>query len=159
MKTLVIFRTPSISLLIMCLLLGGKISAHGYSSENVSGVGVGIDFLSQGENPAYAAGLLFGAFGYLSYHARFSAAYRPSDKTSYFRAGVGAGLIAPLLNIDLTYQGGANSSAGMFLGLSAFLSGAMFIPEVFGGYQINFASQAENFLLLGVKGYLNYSAR
>ncbi len=134
------------------------IASGGGRTENVRGIGVGLDVHGVGQNPVYSAGLLHATFGIISYQARLTGSYRPSDNTTWVRAGVGAGAFYPiLLNIDVTYQTGQANSAGMFVGLSAFLSGAVFTPEIFLGYQANFSGTSENFILAGAKGYLNFA--
>lgn len=123
----------------------------------VKGVGVGLDLHSKGDNPQPAIGLLFAEFGYLSYQARASFSHRIADDTSFIRGGVGLGFILVLLNLDITYQTGIQKSAGMFLGLSSFISGGWFTPEIFAGYQMNFAAGLDNFFLTGARFYLNFA--
>ncbi|MCB1201977.1 MAG: hypothetical protein KDK41_15110 [Leptospiraceae bacterium] len=129
----------------------------GYSEEKIRGIGLGMDFHTNGRSPAYAVGALWGGFGIISYHARLNIAYRPGDETTLIRGGLGAGLILPLLNLDLTYQAGRQNSAGVFAGLSAFLTGSNLTPEVYLGYQFNFSARVENYFLLGAKLYWNMS--
>lgn len=139
----------------LCSGFVGTVGASGYHPEEVRGSGVGADLNSTGANPVPAVGLLWADFGYLSYHARATLAYRPNDETVFMRGGVAAGFILVLLNFDLTYQTGPQRSAGMFWGLSSFISGASITPEIFAGYQTNFATGAENFFLIGARLYLN----
>ena len=145
------------ALIIFPVCFSQGISPSGYTEEKVKGVGLGIDIQSKGANPIPSAGFLIGAFGYLSYQARATISYRPADDTAFIRGGVGLGFIFVLLNFDLTYQTGVERSLGMFWGLSSFLSGAAITPEIFAGYQTNFAAGAENFFLAGTKVYLNFA--
>lgn len=138
------------------LLTAMPVFSSGYHPEVVKGIGLGLDVHSKGDNPQPAIGLLYAEFGYLSYHARASFSHRTSDDTSFIRGGVGLGFILVLLNLDFTYQTGAQKSAGMFVGLSSFISGGWFTPEIFAGYQANFAGGAENFFLAGGRFYLNF---
>ena len=140
------------------LLSGGQaLVASGYHPETVKGVGAGIDIISKGENPLPAVGVFWGEFGYLSYHARASFAHRLDDNTSFIRGGIGLGFILVLLNFDLTYQTGIQKSMGMYWGLSSFISGAWWTPEIFAGYQVNFAAGSDNFFLAGARFYLNFA--
>jgi hypothetical protein len=134
-----------------------KIHASGMTSEKVRGVGLGLDVQSQGANPLPSVGLLYADFSIISYQARAAISYRPADGATYIRGGVGLGFTLVILNFDLTAQTGDQSSLGMFWGLSAFISGAAFTPEIFAGYQTNFAKNSENFFLAGIKGYLNFA--
>lgn len=142
-------------LVVAFALATSGLAASGYHPEEVRGIGIGADFNSTGANPVPAVGILWGDFGYLSYHARGTLAYRPSDETVFMRGGVGLGFILVLINFDLTYQTGPQRSAGMFWGLSSFISGSSITPEIFAGYQTNFAASAENFFLIGARVYLN----
>jgi len=134
-----------------------QLSAHGTGNETVAGLGIGFDLQSAGANPVPSAGLLWANFGVLSYQARATVSHRDTDGTTFLRGGVGAGFIMFLLNFDVTMQTGAINSAGIYWGMSAFLSGSYLTPEIFAGHQINFASQAENLLLAGFKLYLNFA--
>ncbi len=131
--------------------------AHGGGNERVTGLGLGVDLQSSGANPVPSAGLLLANFGVLSYQARATVSHRFSDDTTFFRAGVGAGFIMFLLNFDVTMQTGAQNSAGIYWGISAFLSGSYLTPEIFAGHQVNFAANADNLVLAGFKCYLNFS--
>ena len=142
----------------IAVLLASAVHASGNNSEEIKGVGIGIDVQSAGSNPLPSAGILFGSFGYFSYHARATVSHRSSDSTTFVRGGVGAGFIFVLLNFDLTVQNGPQGSAGMYWGLSAFIPLGYLIPEIFLGYQLNFSGSAENFLLAGLKGYFNFAA-
>lgn len=142
---------------VVCVfLITIRISASGYSTEKYEGIGLGLDVQSAGTNPLPSIGYIYGQFAIISFQARGTASYRPSDNTVNVRGGVAAGFTLFMLNFDLTYQAGPQRSAGMFWGLSAFLSGATLLPEVFAGYQVNFSGSAENFFAAGAKMYWNF---
>lgn len=140
----------------LILLATIPVVSSGYHPEIVKGLGLGVDVHSKGDNPQPAIGLLYAEFGYLSYQARASFSHRIADNTSFIRGGVGLGFALVLLNIDFTYQTGIQKSAGMFFGLSSFISGGWFTPEIFAGYQMNFAGGTDNFFLAGGRFYLNF---
>ena len=147
---------PAVFFCSIFTLTTRPVFSSGYHPEIVKGLGLGVDVHSKGDNPQPAIGLLYAEFGYLSYQARASFSRRFGDDTSFIRGGVGLGFILVLLNLDFTYQTGVQKSAGMFLGLSSFISGGWFTPEIFAGYQMNFAGGADNFFLAGGRFYLNF---
>lgn len=146
-----------VMVIVFTMSTADNLHASSTRPESVRGIGLGLDLLSKGTNPVPSAGLLWASFAVISYQVRATFSHRFSDNASFIRGGMGFGFIFVLLNFDLTMQTGDQRSAGMYWGLSAFMSGSYLTPEIFAGYQTNFATGSENFLVLGLKCYLNFA--
>ncbi len=142
------------------IIASRQISATGEGIAGITTVNAGIEFHTGKLGPVPTVGLLAGFYSIVSAHVHANLSYRPADETWHTRGGFGFGILNFLLNLDLTYQAGNQSSAGFLFGGSLFwglqrLHDLQTLVEVFYGYQTNFAASTENSLIGGLKIHLN----
>lgn len=135
---------------LLILFTAHALTAGKTLHEDVSGPVVTAEWSSSGINPHIGAAYLFGRYSFVSGQLRGAFAVRPADGATISRLGYGFGVAYYILHMDFTVSTGPLTTTGLWLGTSAPMGREAMSPELRLGYQINFDSNAENVLNVGV---------